>query len=95
MEASVCATAYSVRVGAAVVYRSKGPGGQPAARKVFIGSSLAGLVNVLLLGTDNPYIWNRAAVQEAACRRRILARLVAWWLPGKARVAEVFAGRLE
>ena len=74
---------------AAVVYRSKGPGGQPAARKVFIGSSLAGLVNLLLLGSDNPYIWNRAAVQEAACRRRILAQLVAWWLPGKARVAEV------
>jgi hypothetical protein len=28
-------------------------------------------------------------VQEVACRRRILARLVAWWLPDKARVAEV------
>ena len=41
---------------AAVVYRSKEPGGQPATRKIFVGSSLAGLVNLLLLGSDNPYI---------------------------------------
>ncbi len=74
---------------AAVVYRSKSRVGRPTARKIFVGSLLAKLVNLVLLGADNPYTWNRAAVREAVCRRRILAHLALWWLPEDVRVAEV------
>ena len=73
----------------AVVYRSESGAGRPAARKIFIGSTLAELVNLVLLGANNPYIWDRSAIEEAVCRRRILAHLVPWWLPGKVRIAEV------
>ena len=73
---------------AAIVYRSESRTGQPAARKIFIGSALAELVNLVLLGANNPYVWDPSAMQEALCRRRILAHLVSWWLPGKVRVAK-------
>ena len=76
---------------AAIVYRDEGPDGQALARKIFVGSGLADVVNQLLLGAANPYIWDQAAVEEAACRRRILTKLLSHWLPGKARVAPAFA----
>lgn len=69
------------------VYLEHDPAGRPIARKVFRGSKLARLVNIVLLGADNPYVWSPSAVREAACRRRILAALVAYWMPQKLRAA--------
>ncbi len=74
----------------ATVYAGIDGEGRCVATKVFVGSTLAGLVHYLLFGANNPYIWSRPAIEEAACRRRILALLVQWWFPSRLRVAKVF-----
>ena len=75
----------------ATVYAGIDAEGRLVARKVFVGSTLAGLVHYLFFGADNPYIWSPSAIQEAASRRRILTLLVHWWFGSKLRVAEASA----
>ena len=75
----------------ATVYAGIDAEGRPIARKIFVGSTLAGLVHYLFFGADNPYIWSPSAIQEAASRRRILTLLVHWWFGSKLRVAEASA----
>ena len=77
------------------VYLEHDAYGRPVARKIFRGSTLARLVNIVLLGGDNPYVWSLSAIKEAACRRRILAELVAYWMPQKLRVARPYDARWD
>jgi hypothetical protein len=74
----------------ATVYAGIDGEGRCVATKVFVGSTLAGLVHYLFFGANNPYMWSRPAIEEAACRRRILTLLVQWWFPSRLRVAKVF-----
>jgi hypothetical protein len=73
----------------AEVYAVEQPDGTTLARKVFVGSGLARVVHQIFFGADNPYVWDRTALEEAMHRRRVLGPLVSWWLKGKARVAAV------
>lgn len=72
----------------ATVYAVDGPSGPVAARKVFVGSTLADIVHRFFYGADNPYKWCRESIVEAHHRREVLGILVRWWLPGKLRVAQ-------
>jgi hypothetical protein len=71
----------------ATVYAVTGSSCPIAAKKVFVGSTLAGIVHQFFYGSDNPYIWSRESILEAHHRREVLSILVQWWLPGKLRVA--------
>ena len=79
-----------MRIGAGrsgVVYRDTHPRGDAVARKVFGASGLTKLVQYVLLGAPNPYMWNEDAVACAALRRRILEPLVRHWFGDRLRVA--------
>lgn len=75
----------------ATVYALVGSSGTVAAKKIFVGSTLAGIVHRFFFGADNPYIWSREAIAEAHVRRQVLGIMVRWWLPDKLRVAESHA----
>ncbi|MCZ4282823.1 hypothetical protein O4H49_18710 [Kiloniella laminariae] len=75
----------------ATVYLDYLPDGRATARKIFVGSTLAGLVHNVIFGANNPYIWHRGSIAEAACRRRVLSKLMKLWLPGKLRIAEIIS----
>ncbi|WP_419902270.1 hypothetical protein [Kiloniella sp.] len=75
----------------ATVYLDHLPDGRATARKIFVGSSLAGLVHNVIFGANNPYIWHQGSIVEAACRRRVLAALMKLWLPEKLRIAEIIS----
>jgi len=70
-----------------VVVRGRDGDGSELACKIFDSHGLTKLVQVVLLGAPNPYVWSEDAVRCAALRRRILAVLVAHHLPAIA-VAE-------
>jgi hypothetical protein len=74
----------------AEVFAIEGPDGRVAARKVFVGSSLARLVHYVCFGADNPYVWNESAILGAHHRRRVLRHLVRFWFGDKVRVAESY-----
>ncbi len=82
---------YLGRGRSATVYAVAGSSGTVAAKKIFVGSTLAGIVHRFFFGADNPYIWSREAIAEAHIRRQALSILVRWWLPEKLRVAESHA----
>lgn len=63
------------------------------ARKVFYTDKLAGIIQYILLGAVNPYIWNEDAIKCAFYRRKILRILVEYWFGGKLKVAEAKATR--
>ncbi|WP_085904504.1 hypothetical protein [Kiloniella majae] len=75
----------------ATVYLDHLPDGRATARKIFVGSTLAGLVHNVIFGANNPYIWHQGSILEAACRRRVLSALMKLWLPGKLRIAEIIS----
>ncbi|MGB5194764.1 MAG: hypothetical protein WBN70_17400 [Polyangiales bacterium] len=62
-----------------VVYVSHESEGFPVARKVFGSSGITKLVQCILLGAPNPYVWNEDAIRCAHLRREILAKLVECW----------------
>ncbi|WP_416670821.1 hypothetical protein [Egbenema bharatensis] len=68
------------------VFLIETPSGQ-IARKVFSGDSLASLVHYVLLGADNPYIWNGDFLQCGYYRRKILDILVEYWFDSKLKIA--------
>ncbi len=70
-----------------VVFLGRDDGGRPIACKVFDARGLTRLVQVVFLGSPNPYVWNEDAVRCAFLRRRILARLVEHWFAGRLCVA--------
>ena len=74
----------------AEVYADQQADGSVLARKVFVGSGLARMVHQVFLGSDNPYVWDETAINEAVCRRRVLAPLVSWWLKDRCRVAPMY-----
>ncbi|WP_035992231.1 hypothetical protein [Leptolyngbya sp. KIOST-1] len=65
--------------------------GQPVARKVFSGDTLAAAVHLVLFGADNPYIWNEDVLQCAYYRRKILAPLVDYWFGKRLKIANAIA----
>lgn len=71
-----------------VVFLGRDASGRRTACKVFASRGLTRVVQVVLLGAPNPYIWNEEALRCAYLRRRILARLVEHWFDGRLRVAE-------
>ena len=71
-----------------VVYLDRDDSGRRIARKVFGARGLTRVVQVLFLGSPNPYVWSEDAVRCAFLRRRILAPLVEHWFAGRLRVAE-------
>ncbi|HEX6885297.1 MAG TPA: hypothetical protein VF530_18125, partial [Planctomycetota bacterium] len=75
-----------------VVYLGRDGAGRRLACKVFASRGLTRVVQVLLLGSPNPYLWNEDALRCAFLRRRILARLVEHWLGGRLRVAAAVDG---
>jgi hypothetical protein len=72
------------------VYLRVDDDGRKVACKVFDSHSLTKLVQITLLGSPNPYIWNEDAVRCALLRRRILADLVEFWFGDKVKVATAF-----
>jgi hypothetical protein len=62
-----------------VVYVSDESEGFPVARKVFGSDGVTKLVQYVLLGAPNPYVWNEDAIRCAHLRREILAVLVQHW----------------
>lgn len=70
-----------------VVYVSHESEGFPVARKVFGSSGLTKVVQCILLGAPNPYIWNEDAIRCAHLRREILAKLVQCWFGDELYVA--------
>ncbi len=71
-----------------VVFLGRDDSGRRIACKVFDTRGLTRLVQIVFLGSPNPYIWNEDAVRCAFLRRRILARLVEHWFAGRLRVSE-------
>ncbi len=71
-----------------VVYRGRDAEGRELACKVFGAGGLTKLVQWVLLGAPNPYLWCEDAVRCAALRREILAELVPAWLGDRLRVAD-------
>jgi hypothetical protein len=61
------------------------------ARKQFSGDSLASLVHYVLLGADNPYIWNEDFLQCGYYRRKILEHLVPYWFGPQLTIARAIA----
>ena len=61
-------------------------GGDPVARKVFVGEPLSKLILYVLTGAPHPYGWNEHAVRAALCRREILALLVRYWFGARLRL---------
>ncbi len=70
------------------VYRERDAAGEDVARKVFESHGLTKLVQYVLLGAPNPYMWCEDAARCAELRRRILAELVPIWTEGHVHVAE-------
>lgn len=70
-----------------VVYLGRTDTGAGLARKVFGASGLTKIVQYLLLGAPNPYMWDRHAVECAHLRREILVDLVSSWFKGRLYVA--------
>ena len=70
-----------------VVYYGRDEQGRELACKVFDSLGLTKLVQCILLGSPNPYMWNEDAVHCAALRRQILAELVEFWFGSRLRVA--------
>ncbi|MFN0006536.1 MAG: hypothetical protein ACKVXR_01410 [Planctomycetota bacterium] len=70
-----------------VVFLDQDESGRRLACKVFDARGLTRLVQVVFLGSPNPYVWNEDAVRCAFLRRRILARLVELWFADRLRVA--------
>jgi len=70
-----------------VVYVSHESEGFPVARKVFGSSGVTKLVQCVLLGAPNPYVWNEDAIRCAHLRREILAKLVQRWFGDELYVA--------
>ncbi|MGB5697792.1 MAG: hypothetical protein WBM46_19220 [Polyangiales bacterium] len=70
-----------------VVYVSHESEGFPVARKVFGSEGLTKVVQCVLLGAPNPYVWNEDAIRCAHLRREILAELVDHWLGDELYVA--------
>ncbi|MHC4390566.1 MAG: hypothetical protein ACYS22_04515 [Planctomycetota bacterium] len=57
------------------------------AAKVFGSESVVKLVQVVLLGAPNPYVWSEDAIQCALLRRRVLGPLLRFWFGDDVRVA--------
>ena len=57
--------------------------------KVFFSESLTKLVQYMLMGAPNPYIWSEDAIKCAALRRNILAVLVKFWFKDALSVSMV------
>ncbi|HEX6885813.1 MAG TPA: hypothetical protein VF530_20735 [Planctomycetota bacterium] len=75
-----------------VVYLGRDGAGRRLACKVFASHGLTRVVQVLLLGSPNPYLWNEDALRCAFLRRRILARLVEHWFGARLGVAAAVDG---
>ncbi|MFQ4138272.1 hypothetical protein PGN35_018330 [Nodosilinea sp. PGN35] len=69
--------------------------GQPVARKIFSGDTLAAAVHYVLFGADNPYIWNEDVLQCAYYRRKILEHLVEYWFGEKLKIANAIAAERD
>lgn len=74
----------------AQVFALRAANGATIAKKVFVGSGLARFVHQFIFGADNPYVWDRTAIEEARQRRRVLSPLVRWWLKGKLHITEIY-----
>lgn len=70
-----------------MVYASNGADGVRIARKVFGSEGLTKVVQCILLGVPNPYMWNEDAIRCAHLRREILAELVSRWFGDEMYVA--------
>lgn len=70
-----------------IVYRDVTVNDQVLASKVFDSHGLTKLIQWLVMGAPNPYIWNADAVQCAKIRREILKLLVPIWTAGEVAVA--------
>lgn len=68
--------------------RTKVRGERATVRKVFGGDMASRIVLYVLTGAPNPYAWCESAVLAAACRRRILARLVKYWFGDTLRLPD-------
>jgi len=69
------------------VYLDREEDGRAVAAKVFHASGLTKLVQWVLLGVPNPYMWSADAVRAAYLRRALLAELVEHWFGDRLRVA--------
>lgn len=69
------------------MYRHHGAPGGDVARKVFYSAGLTRLVQYVIFGAPNPYIWCERTVRAATLRRQILQQLVPFWLGNRLRVA--------
>jgi hypothetical protein len=70
-----------------IVYLHNDGNGQELACKVFDSRGLTKLVQWLILGAPNPYMWNIDAANCTKIRRDLLQSLVPIWMEGKVTVA--------
>lgn len=73
------------------MYVDRTPAGQKLACKVFGSHGVTKLVQWVLLGSPNPYVWNEDAVRCAVLRRTILTDLVPLWFGPRLRVTNAVA----
>jgi hypothetical protein len=86
----VSAEASSTEIGrgrSGVVYLGVDEEGRKLACKIFDSQTVTKAVQIVSLGSPNPYVWNEDAVRCAMLRRRILVDLVDYWFTGKLAVA--------
>jgi len=76
-----------------LVFKSRDARGRDIARKVFDSDSVTKLVQYIIMGAPNPYVWSEDAIRCAVLRRQILARLVRHWFGEKLSVAEAYEHR--
>lgn len=69
-----------------MVYRCIDGGGDPYARKVFVGDRPSKVVHLVLNGAPNPYTWSDEAIATAVGRRRLLESLVTYWFDDRLRL---------
>jgi hypothetical protein len=76
------------RSGVVYLNGTRSRGEHATVRKVFGGDLANRIVLYVLTGAPNPYAWCESAVLAAACRRRILARLVKFWFGDTLRLPD-------